>query len=536
MPLFFDDFLEASDCSGLYTLMGYVNGTWQDIHTIYGPSTGSIEVDASFNAIEVDTTLFIPGGTYQFKWVDGNGVPSNIITLTIPVESGSGSGSGSPGAASVSIVDAEIDRVDVQASGLAFGEQAVIEVYCTTNGVTTTSVSQGYVNNSVFTFTNSDFVAGSSIYAALIGSGWTVLSQTVTIPGADSYPSSGSGSNPFSVMITSIDAGNLFAQVFGDITTVPGYNPGVPTYATIYFSPTGSGDAFQPYTASAWDQSTEAVGQTGWDGGNAINFNPAQLVPGNDYEVVITNSNTVMATSTVVTLPSIDSGSSSGGSGSDSGSGAAPYTVTITNIIDENLFGEVSGDISTVSGFDPTNDLVAYLYYRPTGIGAFALWTAGLNNTSFPGSYQGEIAFNPAGIASGNDYQIIITSDGAMIASSQPVTVSDTGSNSSSASGSGMSSASITLESVGGGDTNVVSFVISASGTGPSDTIAMYVSQSGVQVASGTMTAPLIGTPNNISLMDGSGSPYDLAFGQTYDFYVSDTTLGINSNVYTYMP
>lgn len=84
MALIFQDQLQVTDGSGLYTLMGFANGTWQDIHTITGATSGRIEVDNDLNTIDVDTDIFIVGQTYPFKWVDGNGVESNIVYITIP--------------------------------------------------------------------------------------------------------------------------------------------------------------------------------------------------------------------------------------------------------------------------------------------------------------------------------------------------------------------------------------------------------------------------------------------------------------------
>jgi hypothetical protein len=91
MPLIFNDTLQARDCTGLYTLQALIGSTWTDIHTISGAQNGTIEVDAALNTIEVDTSLLIPGQTYDFKWVDSLGNESNMVSLAIP-------GSGPPAA------------------------------------------------------------------------------------------------------------------------------------------------------------------------------------------------------------------------------------------------------------------------------------------------------------------------------------------------------------------------------------------------------------------------------------------------------
>ena len=407
--LYFDDRLQTTDCSGLYTLMGYVNGTWYDIHTVSGAGTGTIEVDRSVNAIEVDTTLFIPGQTYQFKWMDGNGVSSNIITLTIPyVSSGSGSGSGFGTAVSVTILDAEIGRVDVQASGLAYGEQAIIRIYYSIDGVTYTMDSQGYVDNSALLFTSPDFAPGCSIYAALIGNGWTVYSQTITLANVGSSSSSGVLSP--SITVINAEAGQVQVEVSGSDNR------------TLNLSLLVSGSTLSGMTVYSNGEYT---------------FYSNNILPGCTVQVSMFDQ--VSATtvySNTLTIPGADSSSGSGsnfrsGSGSGSGASVVPFTVTITSIVDGNLDATVSGDITAVPGYDPSAPIIAYLYYRPTGTGAFGLWTGGLDNTGFTSSYQGVIGFNPAGIVAGNDYQVVIMSDGAMIAFSQVVSVPDLGTSSS---------------------------------------------------------------------------------------------------------
>jgi hypothetical protein len=42
MARIFIDTLQPNDCTGLYTLQGYVSGAWTDIHTISGALSGSI--------------------------------------------------------------------------------------------------------------------------------------------------------------------------------------------------------------------------------------------------------------------------------------------------------------------------------------------------------------------------------------------------------------------------------------------------------------------------------------------------------------
>lgn len=195
MVLIFDDLIKATDCSGLYTLTGYVNGTWQDIHTIYGPTTGSIEVDASYNTIEVDTTLFVPGETYQFRWVDGNGVSSNIIKLTIPTgsgpdyyySSGSGSGATSP---SIMIIEAEVGQIEIMLNGISGGYSSP---QYTVNGNGNGPFDFTENGDGSFTLTGSDIVAGASVQANMYINelGGYIYSQMVTIPDTGSYSSSG---------------------------------------------------------------------------------------------------------------------------------------------------------------------------------------------------------------------------------------------------------------------------------------------------------------------------------------------------------
>ena len=85
MALIFTDHLQTTDTGGLYTLRGYVNDSWQDVHTIAGPQTGTIDVDAPQYYITVDTDIFLPGTSYYFKWVDIHGVESNMTVIRIPL-------------------------------------------------------------------------------------------------------------------------------------------------------------------------------------------------------------------------------------------------------------------------------------------------------------------------------------------------------------------------------------------------------------------------------------------------------------------
>lgn len=84
MPLIFTDTLQATDSTGLYTLQALIGSTWTDVHTIAGPQSGSIEIDASLNTITVDTALLPVGHTFQFRWIDSLGNQSNIITALVP--------------------------------------------------------------------------------------------------------------------------------------------------------------------------------------------------------------------------------------------------------------------------------------------------------------------------------------------------------------------------------------------------------------------------------------------------------------------
>ena len=81
----FNDTLDVDGTSGTYTLQGSVNGEWHDIYTISGPASGTIVLDDS-NNVEVDTNLFVPGQTYNFRWIDSEGTVSNVKSLLIPID------------------------------------------------------------------------------------------------------------------------------------------------------------------------------------------------------------------------------------------------------------------------------------------------------------------------------------------------------------------------------------------------------------------------------------------------------------------
>ena len=84
MALIFKDTLQATDSTGLYTLMADIDGTWTDIHTIAGEQNGNIQVGVGSNTIAVDTTMFPVGRTFQFKWMDSLGNESNIVSALVP--------------------------------------------------------------------------------------------------------------------------------------------------------------------------------------------------------------------------------------------------------------------------------------------------------------------------------------------------------------------------------------------------------------------------------------------------------------------
>jgi hypothetical protein len=83
MAFIFNDTLEVTLGSGLYTLQGYTNNTWTDIHSISGATSGSLNVNAANNTIKLDTSVFLSGQTYDFRWVDSHGVVSNVSSLTV---------------------------------------------------------------------------------------------------------------------------------------------------------------------------------------------------------------------------------------------------------------------------------------------------------------------------------------------------------------------------------------------------------------------------------------------------------------------
>ena len=85
MALYFADRLHIYGGSGQYTLQGFDGTDWLSLHTIYGTSEGDIEIDAITNPIPVDPS--IPTNTpIPFRWIDSNGMVSNVVTVSIPVE------------------------------------------------------------------------------------------------------------------------------------------------------------------------------------------------------------------------------------------------------------------------------------------------------------------------------------------------------------------------------------------------------------------------------------------------------------------
>jgi hypothetical protein len=84
MSLIFTDTLQATDSTGLYTLQALIGDAWTDIHTISGAQSGSVEVDATLNTIEVDTALLPVGQTFSFRWIDSLGNVSNTVSALIP--------------------------------------------------------------------------------------------------------------------------------------------------------------------------------------------------------------------------------------------------------------------------------------------------------------------------------------------------------------------------------------------------------------------------------------------------------------------
>ena len=84
MGQIFNDVLQTTLGSGNYTLQWLDAGIWTDITTITGPTTGDTNVNNSVNTIAVNNTIFIPGQSYKFRWIDGEGVISNTIQITIP--------------------------------------------------------------------------------------------------------------------------------------------------------------------------------------------------------------------------------------------------------------------------------------------------------------------------------------------------------------------------------------------------------------------------------------------------------------------
>ena len=83
MAFIFNDTLEVTLGSGLYTLQGFTNNTRTDIHSISGATSGSLNVNAANNTIKLDTSVFLSGKTYDFRWVDSHGVASNVSSLTV---------------------------------------------------------------------------------------------------------------------------------------------------------------------------------------------------------------------------------------------------------------------------------------------------------------------------------------------------------------------------------------------------------------------------------------------------------------------
>ena len=83
MALIFKDKLDVTEGSGSYTLQAYVNNSWYDVHTVTGATQGSVSIGSDVNLIPVDSSLLIAGRSYDFRWIDGAGVMSNVSNLII---------------------------------------------------------------------------------------------------------------------------------------------------------------------------------------------------------------------------------------------------------------------------------------------------------------------------------------------------------------------------------------------------------------------------------------------------------------------
>jgi len=84
MSLIFNDTLQVTNGTGIYSLKALINGVWTHVYTISGPQNGSIAIDSAINTIDVDTSLLPVGQTFDFMWVDSSGNQSNVVTALVP--------------------------------------------------------------------------------------------------------------------------------------------------------------------------------------------------------------------------------------------------------------------------------------------------------------------------------------------------------------------------------------------------------------------------------------------------------------------
>jgi hypothetical protein len=212
MSLIFNDTLDTTDGSGLYTLMAYVNGEWMDIHTISGARSGETRVDGQNNKIDVDSLLFAAGQWYNFKWVDSNGAQSNIRSILMPADA-YGYSDTAVGIGAGNLVTLDLQSLSQAAngyiSGMAYFNVPIggsFSLQDTSDGTTflLTGVTAPVSGNNLSFITDGLFAGGHTYRIIFYGAdNITTYSNTLTAiptaPAAYAYAQAGTG----------IGAGNL---------------------------------------------------------------------------------------------------------------------------------------------------------------------------------------------------------------------------------------------------------------------------------------------------------------------------------------
>ncbi len=438
MTLIFDDQLRVTDGSGLYTLMGLVGSTWTDIHTVSGPATGTVEVAATVNTIEVDTSIFLPGQAYRFKWVDASGTESNIITLTIPALSGSGTAP-STYAATVTITNAEPGSLTVDVAGDAVASGYVVRLYqvgalggpaillytspaigpgVTESNISLSTIGAGETYYAELTY---DTIAGDSSTSA------TVSSQAVTVvpPGVGTSGSSSTGTST-GTSTTGGTSGSGTGTSTGTSTTGGGSTPS--SITLIGLNPVSTaGLNFAAYGTAA--KSNLAIGiQDVTAGTNATQTTPIPagnifitseasaeaFTPGHQYRAYLidmdANPGGNVSDASTIFSPELKSFELEVVSVGNDGSGNAKvqYTADITDsgytveAISVNL--STGARITQAIGSTP-------LVVSTTGSSGTGSTTGG-STTGGPGTGTSDTVTIPGGYTSGNAIAIIVLDSG----------------------------------------------------------------------------------------------------------------------------